>query len=131
MENSKVIGAKVQAFKEKEFLVAMGIIIATAGYNCRGCELWAADDPDIPVCQDINSWCSIIQLLTFGKYMGENRFKEYHKLNPSIWEEKDAKDSDPWWDLSQAVEEFNQQSREETKQQCGRWKMSQCQHGIR
>jgi hypothetical protein len=41
--------------------------------------------------------------------MGENRFKEYHKLIPSIWEDKDSKESDPWWNFSQAVEEFNQQ----------------------
>ena len=89
----------------------MGIIIAAAGYNCRGCELWASDDPDIPVCEDVKSWRSIIQSPNFGKFMGENRFKEYHKLIPSIWEDKDAKESDPWWNFSQAVEEFNQQRR--------------------
>jgi len=41
--------------------------------------------------------------------MGESWVKEYHKLIPSIWEDKDAKESDPWWNFSQAVEEFNQQ----------------------
>ena len=109
MENSKVRGAKVRPFTEKAFLIVMGIIIAAAGYNCRGCELWAADDPKIIVCKDVKSWRSIIQSPNFGKFMGENRFKEYHKLIASIWEDKDAKESDPWWKFSQAVEEFNQQ----------------------
>jgi len=111
VENTKARGAKVRPFTEKEFLVAMGILIAAAGYDWRGCELWASDDPDIPVCEDVKSWRSIIQSPNFGKFMGENRFKEYRKLIPSIWEDKDAKESDPWWNFSQAVEEFNQQRR--------------------
>jgi hypothetical protein len=52
----------------------MGIIIAAAGYNCRGCELLAADNPDIPVGENVKRWRSIIQSPNFGKYMGENRF---------------------------------------------------------
>ncbi len=112
MENSKARGAKVHPFTEKEFLDAMGIIIAAAGYNCRGCELWASDDPDISVCKDVKSWRSIIQSPIFGKFMGENRFKEYRKLIPSIWEDKDAKESDTWWNFLQAAEEFNLQWRD-------------------
>jgi hypothetical protein len=46
--------------------------------------------------------------------MGESWVKEYHKLIPSIWEDKDAKESDPWWNFSQAVEEFKQQHRDKT-----------------
>jgi hypothetical protein len=50
----------------------MGIIIAVAGFSCRGCDLWKADDP----------------------------------------KDKDAKESDPWWNFSQAVEKFKQQCRD-------------------
>jgi hypothetical protein len=70
----------------------LGIIIAAAGFNCRGCELWRADDAKVPVCEDIKSWHSIIQSPDFGKFMEENQFKEYHKLIPSIWEDKDTKE---------------------------------------
>jgi hypothetical protein len=39
--------------------------------------------------------------------VGENRFKEYGKVIPNYWDNKDAKDSDLWWDFSAAVDEFN------------------------
>jgi hypothetical protein len=41
--------------------------------------------------------------------MGENRLKEYHKVIAKIWENNVVKDTDPWWEFSSAVEDFNQQ----------------------
>jgi len=46
---------KVRPFTEQEFFVGLGSIIAAAGFNCRGCELWKADDAKIPVCEDVKS----------------------------------------------------------------------------
>jgi hypothetical protein len=48
----------------------------------------------------------------FGQYLGENRFKKYRKLIARIWENKDVKETDPWWEFSSAVQEFNQQQRD-------------------
>jgi hypothetical protein len=41
--------------------------------------------------------------------MRENWFKEYCKVIAKIWENNEVKDTDPWWEISSAVEEFNQQ----------------------
>ena len=107
--NTKERGAKVRHFTKKEFLVGLGIMIAVAGFNCRGCELWAKAPKQDPLDADPKTWGSIIPSPDFGRYMGENRFKEYRKLIPKIWQDKNIQDSDPWWEFSAAVKEFNQQ----------------------
>ena len=107
--NIRERGAKVRNFTEKEFLNGLGIMIAAAGFNCRGCELWAKPSEENPFDSDPKNWSSIIPSPDFGKYMGENWFKEYRKVIPTIWQDKNIKESDPWWEFSAAVKEFNQQ----------------------
>jgi hypothetical protein len=119
--NIRERGAKVRKFTEKEFLIGLGIMIAAAGFNCRGCELWAKPSEENPFDSDPKSWSSIIPSPDFGKYMGENRFKEYRKVIPKIWDNKDAKDSDPWWEFSAAVDEFNRHRRDLI--QASHWKV--------
>jgi hypothetical protein len=41
--------------------------------------------------------------------MGKNRFKEYWKVIATIWLDKNIKESNPWWEFSAAVKEFNRQ----------------------
>ncbi len=36
--NAKGRGAKIRPFTQNEFFIGQGIMIAAAGYNCRGCE---------------------------------------------------------------------------------------------
>jgi hypothetical protein len=64
---------------EKEFLKCLGIIIAAAGFNCRGCELWAKDNKETPTA-DPKTWPTIMRSPDFGQYLGKNRFKEFRKL---------------------------------------------------
>jgi hypothetical protein len=59
-------------------------MIAAAGFNCRGCEPWAKPPKQDPLDADPKTWGSIIPSPNFGRYMGENRFKEYQKLIPKI-----------------------------------------------
>jgi hypothetical protein len=107
--NEKERGAKVKHFSHREFLVAMGIMIAAAGFNCRGCELWSASNRSEENISDPNTWVTINESADFGKYMGENRFKEYRKLIAKIWANKERMDNDPWWGFSEAVDKFNSQ----------------------
>jgi hypothetical protein len=44
---------------------------STAGYNCRGCELWARENQDVPVTADPKTWQSILKGPDFGKFMGK------------------------------------------------------------
>ena len=99
----------MRQFTEREFLVAMGIMIAAAGFNCRGCELWSASNRVNESISDLKTWVMINESPDFGKYMGENRFKEYRKLISKIWDTKEKEDSDPWWGFYSAVDEFNTQ----------------------
>jgi hypothetical protein len=87
----------------------MGIMIAAAGFNCRGSELWKTTNLENETLQDPKTWVTINESPDFGKFMGENRFKEYRKLVAKIWETKDDKDTDVWWGFSSAVDEFNEQ----------------------
>ena len=82
--NTKERGAKVRHFSEKEFLIGLGIMIAAAGFNCRGCELWAKASEQEPYDADPKTWGSIIPSPDFGRYMGENQFKEYRKVIATI-----------------------------------------------
>jgi hypothetical protein len=119
--NTKERGAKVRHFNEKEFLIWLGIMIAAAGFNCRGCELWAKASKHDPLDADPKTWGSIIPSPDFGRYMGENRFKEYRKLIATIWQDRNIKESDPWWEFSAAVKEFNEQCSDLIK--ASQWKV--------
>jgi hypothetical protein len=90
--NKKERGSKIQPFIEKEFLIALGITVAAAGFNCKGCELWAKENT---TSDDPKTLQSIIKSPEFGQYyLGENRVKEYRKLISRIWVNKDVKDLD-------------------------------------
>ncbi len=119
--NTKERAARIQPFSEKEFLIGLGITIAAAGFNCRGCELWAKASKQDPQVSDPKTWGNIIPSPDFGRYMGENRFKEYHKLIATIWQDKNIKECDPWWEFSAAVKEFNQQPSDSIK--ASQWKV--------
>jgi Transposase IS4 len=107
--NDKERGAKVRHFSEREFLIGLGTTIGAAGFNCRGCELWTATSLENETLSDPRTWVTINENPDFGKFMGENRFKEYRKLVAKIWETKEAQDNDPWWEFSSAINEFNEQ----------------------
>jgi hypothetical protein len=62
----------------------------------RGCELLAKENNELPPSANPKTWQSIIKSPNFGRYLVErNRFKEYRKLIAQIWENKDAKETDP------------------------------------
>jgi len=109
--NEKERGTRIRLFTEKEFLLGIGITIAAAGFNCRGAELWSKDNIETPGA-DPKTWPTIMRSPNFGQYLGENRYKEFRKLIPRIWENPWVKESDPWWEFSGAVKEFNKQRRD-------------------
>jgi hypothetical protein len=109
--NAKERGSRIRPFTEREFLICLGIMVAAPGFNCRGSELWAKDNTGTPGA-DPKTWQTIMISPNFGQYLGESRFKEFQKLIPRLWENPTAKESDPWWEFSAAVKEFNKQRRD-------------------
>jgi hypothetical protein len=90
-------------------LIALGITIAAAGFNCRRCELWAKDNNEVPAIADLKTWQTIMKIPDFGQYLGENRLKEYCKSIARVWENNSIKELHPWWEFLDAVQEFNKQ----------------------
>jgi hypothetical protein len=101
-------------FSPDEFCKALGILIAAAGYNCKGVELWQKESGDA-FSGDVSEWPSVIPPPNFDRFMSANRFKQWRKFIPSIWANEalqlDGK-QDPWWQFSSAVSEFNDHRRE-------------------
>ena len=89
--NEKERGARVRHFSEREFFIGIGIMIAAAGFNCRGCELWTTRNQISECFSDPKTWMTINESPNFGKYMGENWFKEYRKLVAKNWEKRKRK----------------------------------------
>jgi hypothetical protein len=85
----------------------LGVTIAAAGFNCRGCKLWKKDNQDVAATADFRTWQTIVKSPDFSVYISENRFKEYRKVIAKIWENDQVKDTDPWWEFSSAIDEFN------------------------
>jgi len=101
--NKKERGARIWPFSEKEFLIGLGIMVAAAGFNWRGCELWAKASKQDPMDSDPKTWGNIIPSPDFGRYMGGNRFKEYRKVIAAIWQDNNIKETDPWWEFITAI----------------------------
>ncbi len=92
-------------------------MIAAAGYNVKGIELWNKE-PNAgceAVSSDIASWPSIIPAPNFERYMSSNRFKQWRKYIPCMCadptKQHDGKQDD-WWQFSNAIEEFNEHRRD-------------------
>jgi hypothetical protein len=77
--NAKGRGAKIRPFTQNEFFIGQGIMIAAAGYNYRGCELWSKDNEDVGVTANPKTWVSVLKSPDFGKFMGECQLRNSAK----------------------------------------------------
>jgi hypothetical protein len=71
--NATVRGAKVCPFTQNEFFIGQGIMIAAAGYNCKGCELWSKDNEDVGVTANPKTWVSVTLLFVATKNAGSTK----------------------------------------------------------
>jgi hypothetical protein len=61
---------------QDEFCKGLGILIAAAGYNCKGVELWRKASGDA-FSGDVSEWPSVIPPPNFDRYMSANHFKQW------------------------------------------------------
>ena len=54
-----------------------------------------------------SNWLSIMPHPNFDRYIPEYRFRHFGEFLPYIFQDKSIKDTDPWWQFSGAVIEFN------------------------
>ena len=80
---------------EHEFWVWWGIMISAQLFGWKG-NMW-----DREVSEGVR------EKVNFDKHMLEYRFKDIKKYMPYLWTNNQRKNSDPWWQFSKCVEEFN------------------------
>ena len=54
-----------------------------------------------------SDWQSIMPHPNFDRFILEYRFQQFRDFFPFIFQDPSVKDTDPWWQFSGAVKEFN------------------------
>ena len=92
---SNSTGREFKTVTKHEFWIFWGIIVASAAYGEGGHRLWTASSKGIIIAPDM------------GRFMKEYRFKDIQRFVPCMVRDETRKDTDPWWQFVQAVEDFN------------------------
>ncbi len=93
-------------FELREFLVFQALMIGAADAGGRGHQLWAPGGSN--VVDEADQWSTIVPDVDFSQYMSLSRFKEAKKYYAYAWQNEQKKqDGDPWWQVIEALEEFN------------------------
>ena len=82
-----------------EFWKFWGIVLAAVLYGVGGSQLWKKNT------------IGLVQAPNMGRWMKEYRFKEIKSLVRYMYRDEDRRESDPWWEFVQAVEDFNENRR--------------------
>jgi len=96
--------AKVRDFTQSEFLMGLAILVGAAEFAKRGSDLFSVNDQAEG---NEEKWVSLCPDPQFEKLMPFYRWKEFRRFFPCIFEDASRKDSDPWWQFSSAVDDFN------------------------
>jgi hypothetical protein len=107
---------KVKRFTYEEFLIGIALLIGAAEFSQKGVQLFSFnhsstasdDDDDDDEGPGAEYWPSICPSPHFEQYMSFSHFKDFRRLLPCIWEDEGRKQTDPWYQFSAAIEEFNQ-----------------------
>lgn len=118
----KKSGTKGRLFTRQEFLVALGLLIAAAEFSHNGKDLFKRGDQKKIDCNDKENWDSLVSHPSFDNHMSYSRFKEFRRFLPEIWVNEAAKDEDPWYKFSSAIDDFNDIRR--TSITTSRWKVA-------
>ncbi len=90
-------------YSELEFLICIGLLVGAPEYGVKGTSLWQNDNG-----KKIDSnWLSTMPHPNFDRYIPEYHFRHFREFLPLIYQDNSVKDTDPWWQFSGAVKEFN------------------------
>jgi hypothetical protein len=99
--NSK--SQRVRQFTESEFLTCIGLLVGAPEYGVKGTSLWQNNNNK----KMESNWLSIMPHPNFDRYIPEYRFRHFREFLPFIYHDNSIKETDPWWQFSGAVTEFN------------------------
>jgi hypothetical protein len=107
---------KCKKFSWEEFLVGLASIIGAAEFSQKGVNLFGSRNAEL---DDEDVWHSISTSPHFEQYMAFSRFKDFRRFLPAIYSDESKKDTDPWYQFSGAIDEFN--LIRNTKFVCSKW----------
>jgi hypothetical protein len=108
---------KCRKFSAEEFLIGLALIIGAAEFSQKGVDLFGLrDQVDL---DDDELWHSISPSPHFEQYMPYSRFKDFRRFLPAIFVDEMKKETDPWYQFSSAVDDFNEIRR--SRVACSRW----------
>jgi hypothetical protein len=107
---------KCKKFSEEEFLVGLALMIGAAEFSQKGVDLFGSKDMEE---EDGDVWHSISASPHFEQYMAFSRFKDFRRFLPAIFSDEIKKQTDPWYQFSGAIDEFN--LIHNTKFVCSQW----------
>ena len=91
---------KIRTFSDGEFLICLGLMIGAVCYAQKGVGLWDSG-------KKLPDWETLEPSAHFEQYIKAYRFKEFRRFLPSIYENPEKKNTDPWWRFCDAVDQFN------------------------
>jgi hypothetical protein len=95
---------KCKKFSEEEFLVGLGLLVGAAEFSQKGVDLFGSKSTEE---DEEEVWHSISTSPHIEQYMAFSRFKDFWRIFPKIYSDESKKDTDPWYQFSGAIEEFN------------------------
>jgi hypothetical protein len=98
--------AMCKPFTEKEFLSGLAIIIGAAEFAKRGSDLFSVKDKYNDDDDDVWAW--LCQEPYFEHIMALSRWKDFCRYFPNIFADAGRIETDPWYEFSPAVYEFNE-----------------------
>jgi hypothetical protein len=93
---------RVCQFNESEFLVCHGLLIGAIEYGVEGASLWLNGHGKAD-----SNWLSIMPHPNFDHFIPECHFCHFREFLPLIFQDETVKDTDQWWQFSDAVKEFS------------------------
>jgi hypothetical protein len=110
---------KCKKFTDEEFLTGLALTIGASEFSQKGVELFSNRDQSPDYDEDLDVWRSISPSPQFEQYMAFSRFKDFRRFFPAIHADESKKETDPWYQFSGAIDEFN--FIRQTKVECAKW----------
>ncbi len=96
--------------------MGLALIIGAEEFSQKGVDLFGSKNVEL---DDEDVWHSISTSPHLEQYMAFSRFKDFRRFLPAIYSDESKKDTDPWYQFSGAIDEFN--LIRNTKFVCSKW----------
>ena len=97
---------KVSLLSVREMVVFLGVMLVATLEGKKGCELWQSED------QETEGYQTQVDI---SRYMTLHRHRQIRKYFHHLFSDPKKKATDPWWQVSGGIEEFNKNRKKMVK----------------